>query len=57
MFGKISVLSKKEFFDLVESLYNETGSYDEVVSRISDMLGITFEAARFGVAEYVDRFA
>lgn len=57
MFGKISVLSKKEFFDLVESLYNETGSYDEVVSRISDMLGITFEAARYGVAEYVDRFA
>lgn len=57
MFGKISVLSKKEFFDLVESLYNETGSYDEVVSRISDLLGITFEAARFGVAEYVDRFA
>jgi len=57
MFGKISVLSKKEFFDLVESLYEETGSYDKVVVKISDLLGITFEAARFGVAEYVDRYA
>lgn len=50
-------LSKREFFDLVESLYNETGSYDEVVLRISDLLNLTFEAARYGVAEYVDRYA
>ena len=57
MFGKVSVLSKREFFDLVESLYEETGSYDKVVVKISDLLGITFEAARFGVAEYVDRYA
>ena len=57
MFGKISVLSKREFFDLVEKLYEETGSYDVVVYKISDMLGITWETARFGVAMYVDRYA
>ena len=57
MYGKVSVLSKREFFDLVEKFYEETGSYDVVVVKISDLLGITWETARFGVAEYVDRYA